>query len=800
MRRSTDLSSRLRAALTTHVASYSTSPDPLFISAQVAQAVSLQGARLAQLPRNVAAAIDAAAADANRKAVRKKGRELTDDLKRMTRTKHRGGTHPNLHDEPPQYSVVRSLRGKRRQKEHRALADLSQHAALSLEDSKVLPESFWDGDERSVTHLLEAITHEAKEGAAASAAAGGALYGEDEALSYAVMRFPACYAALQRVLLEVKRAAPRGWRPESILDYGAGPGTATWAAHSIWTTQEEEEDVVEGSESGSSSSSATVSSYRNSSTITSINNGGSSLQVTAVEPSGAMTWLGQSIHQRLVDAHSLKVSQANSEEETQEGKASIQSTSTPPPPSIRWMSRLFTHRNGKKERRGKSSPSGGRKYDIVVAGYVLSEVQSARDRRKLISDLWQRTGKYLILVEPGTPFGADGIHAAREQILTLNENKINNGGFDDNDQLRNNSSGKVAHVVAPCPHDGPCPLQGRTSWCHFGQRFERTAVQRHAKASAGRLPPRSHQDERFSYIVLAKGPRVVNTNDIRISGSFPPDNDENLDEYVTLPSMGKLRAKRIGFMAQQESSRNIMNSISDDDDDEESEHMSSEKATIMESEMRRLLMESMGIDEEDGGGGGGGELPAEMEAVLQQTMHELRLRSSSPSSSSPSSASVEHNDEDAYSSLEDSGSSDDDDDLTTSSEHSDSEHSEDDEENTNSNSTDPYGASGVEAETAANISSRDWSRLLRPPRKRSGHVVLDLCSAIDEDGRYLGGDQGVLLRQIVSKGNAVRGTGGVAPFKIARHARWGNLWPIEYQNRIKAFVPPAAGVLDVEDE
>jgi ribosomal protein RSM22 (predicted rRNA methylase) len=34
-----------------------------------------------------------------------------------------------------------------------------------------------------------------------------------------------------------------------------------------------------------------------------------------------------------------------------------------------------------------------------------------------------------------------------------------------------------AHVVAPCPHDGRCPLSGpgAKAWCHFGARFQRPA-------------------------------------------------------------------------------------------------------------------------------------------------------------------------------------------------------------------------------------------------------------------------------------------------------------------------------------
>jgi ribosomal protein RSM22 (predicted rRNA methylase) len=43
-------------------------------------------------------------------------------------------------------------------------------------------------------------------------------------------------------------------------------------------------------------------------------------------------------------------------------------------------------------------------------------------------------------------------------------------------------SGKMsAHVVAPCPHDGVCPMEGTRSWCHFSQRFERSGLQRVTK-------------------------------------------------------------------------------------------------------------------------------------------------------------------------------------------------------------------------------------------------------------------------------------------------------------------------------
>ena len=39
---------------------------------------------------------------------------------------------------------------------------------------------------------------------------------------------------------------------------------------------------------------------------------------------------------------------------------------------------------------------------------------------------------------------------------------------------------KGAHVVAPCAHDGVCPMDtpGQTAWCHFSQRVERRYLHR----------------------------------------------------------------------------------------------------------------------------------------------------------------------------------------------------------------------------------------------------------------------------------------------------------------------------------
>lgn len=56
--------------------------------------------------------------------------------------------------------------------------------------------------------------------------------GED-VLAYAAYRLPATFAAISRALAAVK-ARRSDWQPGTVLDVGAGPGTALWAAVSMW--------------------------------------------------------------------------------------------------------------------------------------------------------------------------------------------------------------------------------------------------------------------------------------------------------------------------------------------------------------------------------------------------------------------------------------------------------------------------------------------------------------------------------------------------------------------------------------
>lgn len=57
----------------------------------------------------------------------------------------------------------------------------------------------------------------------------GTIRSDADALAYALARMPATYAAVA-ACLNALTDAREDFRPESLLDVGAGPGTATWAA------------------------------------------------------------------------------------------------------------------------------------------------------------------------------------------------------------------------------------------------------------------------------------------------------------------------------------------------------------------------------------------------------------------------------------------------------------------------------------------------------------------------------------------------------------------------------------------
>ncbi|KAG0502815.1 hypothetical protein HPP92_002887 [Vanilla planifolia] len=153
-----------------------------------------------------------------------------------------------------------------------------------------------------------------------------------------------------------------------------------------------------------------------------------------------------------------------------------------------------------------------RKHDIVISSYALGEISSLRDRITLVRQLWDLTRDVLVLLEPGTPHGSKIIWQLRRYVLWMAKRKHRKSEKSDEVCCHEKSivdRGAVregAFVIAPCSHDGRCPLENSGKYCHFVQRLERTSSQRAYKRSKGE-PLRGFEDEKFCFVALRRGKR-----------------------------------------------------------------------------------------------------------------------------------------------------------------------------------------------------------------------------------------------------------------------------------------------------
>ncbi|KAM0939277.1 putative ribosomal protein Rsm22 [Dioscorea sansibarensis] len=266
----------------------------------------------------------------------------------------------------------------------------------------------------------------------------GFKYQEDETVAYVASRMPSVYSACHRVLKEVRQRLP-GFLPTSVLDFGAGPGSALWAMREVWPRSLE--------------------------------------RVNLVEPSKSMQRAAQSLLRDLKDLpliHSYD---------------SIQAL------------------NCKLEKHDRA-------HDLVISSYALGEIPSLRDRITIVRQLWDLTQDVLVLLEPGTPHGSKIIRQMRSYILWMakrksRKSKISQSEFPCGAKSISSEVAKLendAFVVAPCPHDGRCPLENASKYCHFVQRLERTSSQRAYKRSKGE-PLRGFEDEKFCFVALKRGKR-----------------------------------------------------------------------------------------------------------------------------------------------------------------------------------------------------------------------------------------------------------------------------------------------------
>jgi ribosomal protein RSM22 (predicted rRNA methylase) len=183
---------------------------------------------------------------------------------------------------------------------------------------------------------------------------GNIVYSKGKALAYTAHRMPGVYGCTLRVFTEIQQRLG-DWTPNSMLDFGSGPGTAILSASAVWPALKRTRH----------SKSKLIS------------------RVLAIEPSSAMLDVAQS---HLLHSYT----------------------------NVQWRRFLMAPSNNNAS--STTPPSNNKKakeedkdevFDLVVASYSMSEVVGAGSEswETVLKKLWQYTapGGVIVIIEAGTP-------------------------------------------------------------------------------------------------------------------------------------------------------------------------------------------------------------------------------------------------------------------------------------------------------------------------------------------------------------------------------------------------------------
>lgn len=135
-----------------------------------------------------------------------------------------------------------------------------------------------------------------------------------------------------------------------------------------------------------------------------------------------------------------------------------------------------------------------RDCDVAVLGYALTELEP-KAGEALVLRLLGGCARVVVIVEPGTPRDYGRLMAIRRTAIAAG-----------------------ARAIAPCPHDGVCPLADG-DWCHFSVRLPRR--REHMRLKAASVP---FEDERYGYLILTTDPTLFSARRSRILR--PPEADK----------------------------------------------------------------------------------------------------------------------------------------------------------------------------------------------------------------------------------------------------------------------------------
>ncbi|KAL5535734.1 RSM22 [Sanghuangporus sanghuang] len=266
-------------------------------------------------------------------------------------------------------------------------------------------------------------------------------HAERDGTAFASVALPAHYSVVYAVLDNIKHRLGEEWKVRSVIDWGSAVGSGFWASMHAFQETSDEEEAVPKPDALLSQS--TISSY------------------LGIERRDALTSMAKKLIEGSDTAHT----------------------------TVRW-------RKGYPEAEQAERTEDG---DILaLSAFYLSSLQNSVAKKDLIKQMWSSGANVIVLIDHDTSAGFISIAEAREQLLRLGRKELQ-------DPALQHDPASGCHVVAPCPHDGACPLlnSGKSNLqCSFSQRLQRPAFLRRTKhVRAG------HEDIGYSYVAIRRGKR-----------------------------------------------------------------------------------------------------------------------------------------------------------------------------------------------------------------------------------------------------------------------------------------------------
>ncbi|CAL1694264.1 unnamed protein product [Somion occarium] len=267
------------------------------------------------------------------------------------------------------------------------------------------------------------------------------LQAERDGTAFASVALPAHYSVLCSVIDHIKQRLGSEWKVNHVIDWGSGTGSGLWAS---------------------------THSFQKSSSFSS----SETLVETQLSQSAVLSYLGIDKRDGLVNIGKRLLKDINTGDTNVTWKRSFQGSE----PIVR-------SENGEI---------------LALSAFLLSTLPSPVARKTLLKEIWESGADIIVLIDHSSKAGFEAISEAREFLLRKGRQQLD-------DPTLSDLVLKGSHVVAPCPHDGACPLYQAGSSkliCGFSQRLQRPDFVRKTKHSGI-----GHEDTGYSYVVIRRGVR-----------------------------------------------------------------------------------------------------------------------------------------------------------------------------------------------------------------------------------------------------------------------------------------------------